>query len=78
MKKNYRSASEIEEELKHLDLWNFLDFDDNEKYEFARWECCFDPLLGHMEAKYNGKEGVRYTSEAVKSFGIWLKEYQGL
>ena len=50
-----------------------MDSDDNRKYEFARCEGCFVPLLGPMEAKCTGKEGVRYRSDAVKSFEIWLK-----
>ena len=56
---------------------NFLDIDDDGKYEFARCKGCFGPLLGHMEKKCNGKEGVRYGSEAVKSFKIWLKRVPG-
>ena len=34
-----------------------MDFDDDGKYEFARCEGCFGPLLGHMEAKCREKEG---------------------
>ena len=36
MKKNYRPASEIEEELKNVDLGNFLDFDYDGRYDFGR------------------------------------------
>ena len=31
------------------------------------------PLHGHLEVKCNGKEGVRYRSEAVRLFENWLK-----
>ena len=55
------------------EIEDFLDFNDKIKYEFARCEGCFGPLLGHIEAKCTGKEGVRYGSEAVKSFEIWIK-----
>ena len=54
-----------------------MDFNNDGKYEFARCEGCFGPLLGHMEAKCNRKEGVRYGSKAVKSFYIWLKRLPG-
>ena len=60
-----------------MDIGNFLDFDDDGKYEFTRCEGCFGPLLGHIEAKCSGKEGVRYRSEAVKSFEIWIKRVPG-
>ena len=70
IKKNYRSVMEIMEEIKHVDIGNFLDFDDDGKYEFARCEGWFGPFLGHIEAKCTGKEGVRYGSEAVKIFEI--------
>ena len=73
MKKNYRSVTEIEEEIKNVDIGNFLDFDDDGKYEFAKCEGFFGPLLGHIEAKFSGKEGVRYGSEALKTCEIWIK-----
>ena len=68
MKKNYRVSEEIEEELKNVDLGNFLDFDDDGRYEFTRYEGCDGPLLGHMEVKCLGKEGQRYRSETLKGF----------
>ena len=49
IKKNYRVSEEIEEELKSVDLGNFLDFDDDGRYEFTRCEGCDGPLLGHMQ-----------------------------
>ena len=56
LKKNYRSVIDIEEELKNVDLDNFLDFDQNGKYEFARCEGCDGSLLGHLEVKCTGKK----------------------
>ena len=34
-------------------------------------------MLGHLEVKCRGKQGVRYGSEAVKSFEHWLKRIPG-
>ena len=52
-----------------------MDFVLNGRYKFARCEGCDGPLLGHQEVKC--KEGVRYDSEAVKSFEHWLKRISG-
>ena len=51
MKSNYKKESEIEEEMKNVVKENFLDFDDNGRYEFARCEDCNGPLMRHMKAK---------------------------
>ena len=56
MKKHYRQVSEIEQEIRHVDFRNFMDFDDDGKYEFAGCEGCFGPLLGHVGAKCTVKE----------------------
>ena len=77
MQKNYRLATEIEKELKHMDLETFLEFDHNGRYEFAMCERCDGPLLGHMEVKCCGKEDVRYGSEGVWSFKNWKKRVSG-
>ena len=77
MKKNYKKASEIEEELKTVDLGIYLDFDDNGHYEFDRCEGCDGPLLGHIEVICCGKNSSRYGSEAVKSFEYFLKRIPG-
>ena len=69
MKTNYRTATEMEEELRNNDLSNFLEFDDDGRYDFARCESCYGPLLGHLEVKCKG-EGIRYGSGAVTSFKI--------
>ena len=62
IKKNYKSVTEIEEELRNVRLENFLDFDSIRRYEFTRCEGCDGLLLGHLEVKCSGKDGVRYGS----------------
>ena len=42
---------DIAEELKNLTLENFLDFDANDHFEFAKYEGCGGPLFGHLEVK---------------------------
>ena len=44
IKSNYWSLSDIEGELKGVVIENFLDFDVNEKYEFAQCEDCNENL----------------------------------
>ena len=77
IKKNYRASEDIEEELKNVDLENFLDFNYEGRYDFTRCEGCDGPLLGHMEVKCQGKEGQRYRSEILKGFENWLKRVPG-
>ena len=52
MKKNYRSLEAIEGEFKNVNLENFLDFDLNGRYEFAKCEGCDGPFLGHQLVKF--------------------------
>ena len=48
MKKNYKSCSEIEKEMKNVVFENFLEIDFNGTYEFSSCEDCNSPLLGHI------------------------------
>ena len=59
MKNNYKKDGDIAHELRHVDLENFLDFDCNGRYEFARCETCDGPLLGHLEVKCGGSNRVK-------------------
>ena len=70
MKMNYKSCSEIEEEMKNVVLENYLDFDVNRKYEFVFCEDCNGPLIGHMKAKC---PKLAYGDEDVKKFENYLK-----
>ena len=74
MKKNYKSCSEIEEEMKNVVLENFLDFDFKGRYEFASCEDCNGPLMGHMKAKC---PKLAYGDEDVKKFETYLKRIGG-
>ena len=76
-KKNYKPVAEIEQELRNVDLDDFIDVDSFGRYEFARCEGCDGPLLGHLEVKCNGKDGIRYRSEALRLFESWLKRVKG-
>ena len=54
--KNYGLLTEIEEDIKNMDLENFLEFDLNGRYDFTRCEDCNGPLFRHTRVKYSGKE----------------------
>ena len=77
MKKNYGSLADLEEEIKNVDNDDFLEIDYGGRYEFARCEGCDGPLLGHLQVKCGEKQGVRYWSEAVRSFENWIKRVPG-
>ena len=70
MKNNYKLCSEIEEEMKNIELEHFLNFDYNGNYEFASCEDCNGPLLGHLKAKCSK---IGYGEEDVKKFENYLK-----
>ena len=75
MKKNYKSCSEIEEEMKNVVLENYLDFYFNGTYEFACFEDCNGLLIGHMKAKC---PKLAYGDEDVEKFETHLKRIGGL
>ena len=77
IKKNNAYMDLIMEELKNVGIENFLDFNANDDYEFARCEGCDGPLMGHLEVKFTVKEEVRYGLEVVKTFENWLKRIPG-
>ena len=74
MKSKYKKEGEIKEKMKSLVIENFLDFDDNGRYEFARCEDCNGPLIGHMKVKCPKLE---YGEEDVKKFERYLKRIGG-
>ena len=69
MKKNYKLCSEIEEEMRNVVIENFLDFDDNGRYEFARCEDCNGLFMGLMKCSKIG-----YGEEDMKKFENYLKK----
>ena len=53
--KNYGLLTEIEEDIKNMDLENFLEFDLNGRYDFTRCEDCNGPILEHIKVICSGK-----------------------
>ena len=51
MKSNYKKESEIQEEMKGVVIENFLEFENNGKYEFRRCEDYNWPMIGHLKVK---------------------------
>ena len=70
MKSNYMKVSDIQEELKNVVIENYLEFENNGKYEFWRCEDCNGPMIGHLTAKC---PKVEYSDDDVKRFEIYIK-----
>ena len=49
MKSNYLKDVGIQEELRKVNIENFLEFDSNGRYEFYKCAGCLGPQLGHIE-----------------------------
>ena len=75
IQKNYKLASEIEKELKDVDLENFLDFDGKGGFDFDSCDYCNGPVLGHLEVKCPRLE---YDPGDVRKFEKHLKKNKGL
>ena len=73
IKKNYQSQNDVEEELKHVGLESFLEFNANNDYTIVWCKNCDGPILGHIEVKYSSREGERYEADAVRSFENQIK-----
>ena len=50
IKANYKNDDEITTEL-DSNLHNFLEFDNNGKYELRTCEDCNGPMIGHLKVK---------------------------
>ena len=74
---NYKNHDDIATELDNVDLENFLDFNNNGKYEFAHCGICSGPLLGHLKPKCSQLNNVAYEETLVKRFEDWLKTVKG-
>ena len=64
----------IQEELKKVKIENYLEFYSDGRYEFYKCSGCFGPQLGHITAKCTK---LKYESDTVKEFEIYLKEIKG-
>ena len=73
MKNNYKKIDDITHEIRHSEIEDFLEFDDNGKYKFFKCETCSGPILGHIEVKCRSLEGARYEREIVESLQNWLR-----
>ena len=73
MKGDYKKIEEIQAEIRSVYIENFLEFDNNGRYNFYKCESCGGPMLGHIEAKCRGLRGARYEEPTVKAFQDWLR-----
>ena len=74
MKSNYLKEVSIQEELKKVKIENYLEFYSDGRYDFYKCSGCFGPQLGHITQKCTK---LKYESDTVKEFEIYLKEIGG-
>ena len=74
MKNNYLKEVSIQVELENVKIDNYLEFYSDGRYEFYKCSGCFGPQLGHITAKCTK---LKYESDTVKEFEIYLKEIGG-
>ena len=67
---NYKKVSEIQEELKNVNIENYLEFNYQGDYVFKKCEYSDGPLLGHITQKF---PRLDYDENAVKKFETHLK-----
>ena len=67
MKNNYLKEVSIQEELKKVNIQNYLEFYSDGNYEFYNCYGCLGPQSGHITAKCTK---LKYESEKVKEFEI--------
>ena len=49
MKNNDTNFDDIMHKIRHSQIEDFLEFDDNGKYKFLKCETCSGPILCHIE-----------------------------
>ena len=74
IKSNYKKVSEIQEELKNVNIENHLEFNYQGDYVFKKCEYCDGPLLGHITQKC---PKLDYDEKDVKKFENHLKNIGG-
>ena len=74
IKSNYKKVSEIQEELKNVNIENYLEFNYQGDYEFKKCPFCDGPALGHLAAKC---PKLDHDEKAVKKFETYLKSMEG-
>ena len=74
IKSNYKKVSEIQEELKNVNIENHLEFNYQGDYVFKKCEYFDGRLLGHITQKC---PRLDYDENAVKKFETHLKSMGG-
>ena len=71
---NYKKLSEIQEELRNVNIENHLKFNYQGDYVFKKCEYCDGPLLGHTTQKC---PKLDYDKKVVKKFDNHLENIGG-
>ena len=74
IKSNYKKVSEIQEELKNVNIENHFEFNYQGYYVFKKCEYCDGLLLGHITQKC---PKLDYDEKDVKKFENHLKNIGG-
>ena len=67
---NYKKVSEIQEELKNVNIETYLEFNYQGDYVFKKCAFCDGPLLGHLPTKC---PKLDYEEKAAKIFETYFK-----
>ena len=70
-KADYMSVETISTGIKADGLDDYLEFENNGKYQFLRCENCDGPILGHITTKCRHGDG--YDEKTIERFESWLK-----
>ena len=74
MKENYMAIEAMTTQIRADGLRDYLEFDNNGKYQFLTCENCDGPMLGHITAKCQHIiEGESYDEKTIGKFENWLK-----
>ena len=68
-KSNYLKKVSIQEELKKVNIENYLKFYGDGRYGLYKCSGCFGPQLGHKAAKCTR---LKYEKETIQEFEIYL------
>ena len=71
---NYKKFSDIQEELRNVNIENYLKFNFQGNYEFRRCEYCDGSMLGHMVQKC---QKLDYDERVIKKFERHLENIGG-
>ena len=74
IRSNYKKESDIQEELKNVNIGNHLEFNYHRNYVFRKCAYCDGPILRYLPTKC---PKLDYDEKVVKKFESYLKNIGG-